>query len=337
MHTLGSRTRAGLVLTLLVLVAPVGAQPLAKVNEPPNTGGLIYNAATSKWDAATPVTVTADAQSVAYGTSAATVTGAGSVSYDGFKGSDTSSVVSGTNTITYTTTFTATTAAATSGVTITPDVSGLSATNYTFTAANGTVTVTKANQAALSLTSTSGTYGTALTMATSGGTTAGSVTYAVANGTASTCAESGGSLTSSTAGTCTVTATMAGNGNYNAVSSSATTVTLAARPLTMSGVTAVNKVFDGNRTATLNFGSASLVGMAAGDNSSAISFSSSSATGEFASAAVADNVAVTVSGVALIGTKASSYSLTQPTGVTANITSATRTLSFATTSTRWPR
>jgi outer membrane protein OmpA-like peptidoglycan-associated protein len=278
-----------------------------------------------------PVTVTADAQSVAYGTSAATVTGAGSVSYNGFKGSDTSSVVTGTNTITYTTTYTATTAAETSGVTITPVVTGLSATNYAFTAVNGTVTVTKANQTALTLTSTSGTYGTALTLVTSGGTTAGSVTYAVANGTASTCAESGGSLTSSTAGTCTVTATMAGNGNYNAVSSSATTVTLSARPLTMSGVTAVNKVYDGNRTATLNFGSASLVGVASGDNSSAISFSSSSATGEFASAAVADNVAVTVTGVTLTGTKASSYSLTQPTGVTANITSASRTLSFATT------
>jgi outer membrane protein OmpA-like peptidoglycan-associated protein len=89
------------------------------------------------------------------------------------------------------------------------------------------VTVNKATQAALTITTTSGTYGTALTLATSGGTTAGSVTYAVTDGTATGCTVTGASLSVTGAGTCLVTATMAGNSNYFDVSSSATTVTFA--------------------------------------------------------------------------------------------------------------
>jgi hypothetical protein len=188
------------------------------------------------------------------------------------------------------------------------------------------------SQSALSVTSTSGTYGTAVTLATSGGTTGGSVSYVVADGSASGCLESSGSLTSTSAGTCTVTATMAGNTNYDAVSSSATTVTFGAKALTVTGVTASNKVYDGSTSATLNFGSASLVGVVSGDSSSEVDIDSSSASGTFASSAVATGVAVSVSGVALSGSKASSYSVSQPTGVTADITSASRSLSFSVTS-----
>ena len=85
-----------------------------------------------------------------------------------------------------------------------------------------TVSFGLASQSALTVTSTSGTYGSSLTLATSGGTTNGSVTYVV---TGTGCSESGGALTKTTAGDCAVTATMAGNSDYNAVSSSATTVT----------------------------------------------------------------------------------------------------------------
>ncbi len=49
------------------------------------------------------------------------------------------------------------------------------------------------------------------------------------------------------------------------------------------------------------FGSASLVGVVSGDSSSEVDIDSSSATGTFASSAVATGVAVTVSGVALSG------------------------------------
>jgi hypothetical protein len=93
-----------------------------------------------------------------------------------------------------------------------------------------TVTFVKANQSALTVTSTTGTYGIDVSLATTGGTIDGAVTY-VAAGTG--CSATAGVLTKSSAGTCSVTATMAGNDNYNAVSSSATTVTFARVALTV--------------------------------------------------------------------------------------------------------
>ena len=93
--------------------------------------------------------------------------------------------------------------------------------------AQTTVTLAAVNQATLSVTSTSGTYKTVLTLTTSGGSGTGAVTYAVVNGTATGCANSLGSLTSTSAGTCLVTATKAADANYNPASSAQTTVTLA--------------------------------------------------------------------------------------------------------------
>ncbi|NDE17148.1 hypothetical protein EBZ80_19685 [bacterium] len=89
------------------------------------------------------LTVTAGNQSVIYGTVASAVTGAGTFSYSGFVNGDTNSVVTGT--VTYTTTYTATTAAGTSGVTITPVTTSLTATNYSFSPADGAITVTALN------------------------------------------------------------------------------------------------------------------------------------------------------------------------------------------------
>jgi hypothetical protein len=93
-----------------------------------------------------------------------------------------------------------------------------------------TVTFAKASQSGLSVTTTSGTYGIDLTLNVSGGTTAGLVTFVV---TGAGCSQTDGVLTKNAAGDCSVTATMAGNGNYNAVSSSATTVTFARVALTV--------------------------------------------------------------------------------------------------------
>jgi|GEM_PF-1040110 len=98
------------------------------------------------------------------------------------------------------------------------DVSGDSGT-WTFTLYVGTA------QAALSLTSVTGSVGTPLTLVTSGGSGTGAVSYTVANGTATGCAVSGSSLSASTVGTCSVTATKAGDTTYVPASSAATTVT----------------------------------------------------------------------------------------------------------------
>jgi VCBS repeat-containing protein len=92
-----------------------------------------------------------------------------------------------------------------------------------------TVNFTKANQNPLTVTSTTGTIGTALplTLAAGSGTTGGAVTWGVVPGT-TTCTLSQSApftLSATAAGTCSVIATMAGNTNYNDVSSSATVVT----------------------------------------------------------------------------------------------------------------
>lgn len=116
----------------------------------------------------------------------------------------------------------------------TPTISGSSAVTVSVTDANGATTATTSftlamatiAQSALSVTTTSGTYGTGLTLAVSGGTTSGSVTYSVTAGS-TTCSISGGVLTAAGAGDCSVTATMAGNSYYSAVNSGATTVSFA--------------------------------------------------------------------------------------------------------------
>jgi hypothetical protein len=97
--------------------------------------------------------------------------------------------------------------------------------SFPFTAAAGTA------QAPLALTSVSGVQGTSLALATNGGSGTGTLSFAVVNGTATGCAVTSGALSASTSGTCVVTATKAADGTYLGVSSTPTTVTLAALPV----------------------------------------------------------------------------------------------------------
>ena len=85
--------------------------------------------------------------------------------------------------------------------------------------------ITKADQAALTVTSTTATYGTDLTLTVSGGTGDGAVTYVVTDG-ADKATVSESTLHPTKAGTVTVTATKSGGDNYNDVSSSATAITI---------------------------------------------------------------------------------------------------------------
>ncbi|MFY7880108.1 MAG: beta strand repeat-containing protein, partial [Lacibacter sp.] len=112
------------------------------------------------------LTITANNQTVSYGTAAATVTGAGSYTATGFVNGENASVISGS--ASYTTNYTTTTNAGTTGITITPVITGLSATNYSFTAANGTITI---NRALLTITASNQTvsYGTAVATVTGAG------------------------------------------------------------------------------------------------------------------------------------------------------------------------
>lgn len=92
-------------------------------------------------------------------------------------------------------------------------------------------------------------------------------------------------------------------------------------------VTAQDKIYDGNRNATLNSGAASLTGVFAGDTVTVVS---SAASGLFASKNVGTNIAVTASGYTISGTDAANYTVVQPTGLLADITQATISLASVT-------
>jgi len=89
-----------------------------------------------------------------------------------------------------------------------------------------------------------------------------------------------------------------------------TTADITAVELTVSGITANNKVYDGTTTVTLNTGSAALVGVFSND---VVTLNTGSAVGTFATKNVGAAKAVAVSGLVLDGANAGNYTLTQPT------------------------
>jgi hypothetical protein len=100
------------------------------------------------------------------------------------------------------------------------------------------------------------------------------------------------------------------------------TVNITAVALTVTGITASNKTYDGLLTATLSTGSAALSGVISSDT---VTLSVASAVGAFATAAVANGKTVQVSGLTISGADAGNYTLTQPT-TTANVTVKTLTV-----------
>ena len=96
------------------------------------------------------------------------------------------------------------------------------------TSNTASLTVNKASQSTLTVSSTSGTYGSSISLTTSGGSGSGAVTFAVTSAGSAGCSISGGTTLNATSpGTCTVTATKAASANHLVASSSATTVTFA--------------------------------------------------------------------------------------------------------------
>ncbi len=151
-----------------------------------------------------------------YTVSAPTVTDSlsGSFSY----ASDSASVVSVSGTTL--------TVSGAGSATITATFTPTDSTNYNTAITTNVVTVAKGSQASLSITSTSGNFGTNLSLTTSGGSGNGSIVYSQSAGT-TTCTLNGSMLTAAAPGTCLVTATKASDSNYNSVASSQTTVTFA--------------------------------------------------------------------------------------------------------------
>jgi hypothetical protein len=138
---------------------------------------------------------------------------------------------------------------------------------------------------------------------------------------------SGISLTGFDAGTYTacVGASFSGDAKDSASNGTAN-LTVSTAPLTVSGITAAAKVYDGTTAATLNTGSAVLAGLFSGDT---VNLNASGASGTFSSKDVGSGITVTVSGLVITGAQSGNYTLTPPT-TTANITPATLSVSGVT-------
>ncbi|MBT8546272.1 filamentous hemagglutinin N-terminal domain-containing protein [Polynucleobacter paneuropaeus] len=125
------------------------------------------------------------------------------------------------------------------------------------------------------------------------------------------------------AGTASLSNYVINSGYYATPGYTNNMVTLTPKTLTTLGSSAYSKTYDGTNIASINPGT--LVGVINSDNVSIFSN-----TGTFASSNAANNIAVTPN-LVLGGTASSNYSLTQPTGLTANISKAPLGISIATT------
>ncbi|MDE1989936.1 MAG: hypothetical protein KGI82_05650, partial [Betaproteobacteria bacterium] len=113
--------------------------------------------------------------------------------------------------------------------------------------------------------------------------------------------------------------------NYTLPASASGLGTITPAPLTVTGTVVANKVYDGTTAATLSGGT--LSGLVSGDP---VTLNQS---GAFASRNAGNGIAVTASDT-LVGTAAGNYTLTQPTGLSANITPATLTAAITGTITK---
>ncbi|GAA4063147.1 hypothetical protein GCM10022389_04760 [Flavobacterium cheonanense] len=292
-----------------IVLSSTGATP---VNITTSSTGNIVSPAT--------ITITANNQNVAFGTPVANVIALGSYTPSGFVNSENASVISGS--ASYTTSYTDTTPAATSGVTITPDVSLLTATNYSFLAADGTISITSSPTPSI----TSG-----LTFSSVYGTVASIYTITASESPTSYSASGlpGGLTLNTSNGEISGTPT-ATPGAYNVLISASNgagagdsqtlVYTITAKELTISGAIADNKIYDRTNVATIS--GSTLVGVFGSDD---VSVSNS---GTFATINVSNGVSVT-STQTLSGLDAGKYSLTLPTGLMADITAKEVTISGA--------
>jgi gliding motility-associated-like protein len=108
--------------------------------------------------------------------------------------------------------------------------------------------------------------------------------------------------------------------NYTLSQPTGLTANITSKIISITSATAVSKVYDGNTNATITGTLAGIVG------SEDVNLSG---TGVFADKNVNNNIAVT-SNSTLTGTAISNYTLSQPTGLTANITSKTISITSAT-------
>jgi hypothetical protein len=110
----------------------------------------------------------------------------------------------------------------------------------------------------------------------------------------------------------TITVVYAGDANFSTSTSSNFLQSVTKLALTVSGITASNKIYDGTTTATLNCTNAKIATVLAGDT---VTLTTAAAKGAFANKTAATNKTVSVSGLALAGASAGNYSVTAPTAI----------------------
>ena len=116
-------------------------------------------------------------------------------------------------------------------------------------------------------------------------------------------------------------------GNYSLGQPSGLSANITKAGVTISsGITANNKAYDGTTAATISSNSVVLAGVLAADAGN-VSLSTNGYVANFASANAGTGIGVTVSGLSLAGSAAGNYSLGQPSGLSANITTAGVTIS----------
>ena len=146
------------------------------------------------------------------------------------------------------------------------------------------------------------TYGTTATFTQTGGNASGTLSVRLAATAAVTGTYDGVNITLTSAGATTKNITTAASGNNGN--------SITAKALTVTGAAVTTKPFDGNTNA---FITGTLSGVVSPD---VVTFNG---TGTFASASVGNGIAVTSTST-LGGANAGNYTLTQPTGLTGNIT-----------------
>jgi YDG domain/Bacterial Ig-like domain (group 3) len=140
------------------------------------------------------------------------------------------------------------------------------------------------------------------------------VSYSIVSGPATV---AGSTLTITGAGSVTIQASQSGNATWPPAPPVNQVITIAPKTLTVTGVTASDKVYDGTVTATVRTNGAALVGVVGGDTVAL----GGTAAGTFVDANAGVGKTVTVSGLTIVGPAAGNYLLTQPV-VTGNITPA---------------
>jgi filamentous hemagglutinin family protein len=205
-------------------------------------------------------------------------------------------------------------------VTVTNTLGGTDAGNYVVADTTTAANITVATLTVSGTTAANKTYDATTAATVSGGTLQG----IIAGDSVS--LQQAGSFDNKNVGTgksvtVTVTNTLGGTdaGNY-VVADTTSAANISAATITVTGTTAASKTYDATTAAKVSGGS--LVGVIPGDT---VTLNTSAMSGSFADKNVGTGKAVTVVGATLAGTDSGNYTLTQPAGLTADITPATLT------------